>query len=191
MVFAGQRYNSFGLTDHAPYSSRWRRIFSKTNQTLSPIPRSKARAPNGIWAPLFAKAKDQLFFKCFILLLLELSLTKARLEMQSTLPAALIACVFMNGVQSASSDDVRSANIIAEENGVECLVIDREWVIHYLEFYWHIKTMLKISLLLSLLCIYIFIRTFDQTVGTFNELQKYLQGYVATLDRDDKKRHAR
>ncbi|KAG7214463.1 hypothetical protein INR49_026894 [Caranx melampygus] len=35
------------------------------------------------------------------------------------------------------------------------------------------------------------IRTFDQTVGTFNELQKYLQGYVATLDRDDKKRHAR
>ncbi|GLD61435.1 cGMP-dependent protein kinase 2 isoform X1 [Lates japonicus] len=57
------------------------------------------------------------------------------------------------------SDDVRSANIVAEENGVECLVIDRE--------------------------------TFDQTVGTFNELQKYLQGYVATLDRDDKKRHAR
>lgn len=34
-------------------------------------------------------------------------------------------------------------------------------------------------------------RTFDQTVGTFNELQTYLQGYVATLDRDDKKRHAR
>lgn len=24
------------------------------------------------------------------------------------------------------SDDVRSANIIAEENGVECLIIDRE-----------------------------------------------------------------
>lgn len=42
-----------------------------------------------------------------------------------------------------------------------------------------------------LLFIYISIRTFDQTVGTFNELQKYLQGYVATLDRDDKKRHAR
>lgn len=37
----------------------------------------------------------------------------------------------------------------------------------------------------------LFFRTFDQTVGTFNELQKYLQGYVATLDRDDKKRHAR
>uniref|UniRef100_A0AAX7UVS0 cGMP-dependent protein kinase n=1 Tax=Astatotilapia calliptera TaxID=8154 RepID=A0AAX7UVS0_ASTCA len=36
----------------------------------------------------------------------------------------------------------------------------------------------------------IFKQTFDQTVGTFNELQKYLQGYVATLDRDDKKRHA-
>ncbi|XP_018537849.1 cGMP-dependent protein kinase 2 isoform X1 [Lates calcarifer] len=63
------------------------------------------------------------------------------------------------GEKALISDDVRSANIVAEENGVECLVIDRE--------------------------------TFDQTVGTFNELQKYLQGYVATLDRDDKKRHAR
>ncbi|KAI3372103.1 hypothetical protein L3Q82_006956 [Scortum barcoo] len=63
------------------------------------------------------------------------------------------------GEKALISDDVRSANIIAEENGVECLVIDRE--------------------------------TFDQTVGTFNELQKYLHGYVATLDRDDKKRHAR
>ncbi|KAM7018806.1 LOW QUALITY PROTEIN: cGMP-dependent protein kinase 2 [Tautogolabrus adspersus] len=62
------------------------------------------------------------------------------------------------GEKALISDDVRSANIIAEENGVECLVIDRE---------------------------------IDQTVGTFNELQKYLQGYVATLDRDDKKRHAR
>ncbi|KAI4820743.1 hypothetical protein KUCAC02_028712, partial [Chaenocephalus aceratus] len=63
------------------------------------------------------------------------------------------------GEKALISDDVRSANIIADEDGVECLVIDRE--------------------------------TFDQTVGTFNELQKYLQGYVATLDRDDKKRHAR
>ncbi|XP_008295500.1 cGMP-dependent protein kinase 2 isoform X3 [Stegastes partitus] len=63
------------------------------------------------------------------------------------------------GEKALISDDVRSANIIADENGVECLVIDRE--------------------------------TFDQTVGTFNELQKYLQGYVATLDRDDKKRHAK
>ncbi|KAF1389596.1 hypothetical protein PFLUV_G00075080 [Perca fluviatilis] len=63
------------------------------------------------------------------------------------------------GEKALISDDVRSANIIAEEDGVECLVIDRE--------------------------------TFDQTVGTFNELQRYLQGYVATLDRDDKKRHAR
>uniref|UniRef100_A0A3P9M5P0 cGMP-dependent protein kinase n=1 Tax=Oryzias latipes TaxID=8090 RepID=A0A3P9M5P0_ORYLA len=34
-----------------------------------------------------------------------------------------------------------------------------------------------------------FSRTFDQTVGNFNELQKHLQGYVASLDRDDKKRH--
>ncbi|XP_035495852.1 cGMP-dependent protein kinase 2 [Scophthalmus maximus] len=63
------------------------------------------------------------------------------------------------GEKALISDDVRSANIVADENGVECLVIDRE--------------------------------TFDQTVGTFNELQTYLQGYVATLDRDDKKRHAR
>lgn len=39
--------------------------------------------------------------------------------------------------------------------------------------------------------LFFFYRTFDQTVGTFNELQTYLQGYVATLDRDDKKRHAR
>ncbi|CAL8344290.1 unnamed protein product [Lota lota] len=63
------------------------------------------------------------------------------------------------GEKALISDDVRSANVIAEDNGLECLVIDRE--------------------------------TFNQTVGTFNELQKYLQGYVATLDRDDKKRHAK
>ncbi|MEQ2179178.1 cGMP-dependent protein kinase 2, partial [Goodea atripinnis] len=36
-----------------------------------------------------------------------------------------------------------------------------------------------------------FDRTFDHTVGNFNELQKHLEGYVATLDRDDKKRHAK
>ncbi|KAG7481348.1 hypothetical protein MATL_G00065920 [Megalops atlanticus] len=63
------------------------------------------------------------------------------------------------GEKALISDDVRSANIIADENGVECLVIDRE--------------------------------TFSQTVGTFNELQKYLQGYVDSLNRDDKKRHAK
>nr|XP_057927791.1 cGMP-dependent protein kinase 2 isoform X3 [Doryrhamphus excisus] len=62
------------------------------------------------------------------------------------------------GEKALISDDVRSANIVADDDGVECLVVDRE--------------------------------TFDQTVGTFNELQSYLQGYVATLDRDDKKRHA-
>uniref|UniRef100_A0A8C8E446 cGMP-dependent protein kinase n=1 Tax=Oryzias sinensis TaxID=183150 RepID=A0A8C8E446_9TELE len=61
------------------------------------------------------------------------------------------------GEKALVSDDVRSANIIADDNGVECLVIDRE--------------------------------TFDQTVGNFNELQKHLQGYVASLDRGDKKRH--
>ncbi|XP_076126156.1 cGMP-dependent protein kinase 2 [Alosa pseudoharengus] len=63
------------------------------------------------------------------------------------------------GEKALISDDVRSANIIADEDGLECLVIDRE--------------------------------TFNQTVGTFSELQKYLQGYVEILDRDDKKRHAK
>ncbi|XP_051896580.1 cGMP-dependent protein kinase 2 [Pristis pectinata] len=63
------------------------------------------------------------------------------------------------GEKALVSDDVRSANIIADENGVECLVIDRE--------------------------------TFNQTVGTFDELQNYLQGYVAELARDDEKRHAK
>ncbi|KAL7982146.1 hypothetical protein Chor_001203 [Crotalus horridus] len=62
------------------------------------------------------------------------------------------------GEKALISDDVRSANIIADENDVECLVIDRE--------------------------------TFNQTVGTFEELQAYLVGYVATLARDDEKRHA-
>ncbi|XP_038615576.1 cGMP-dependent protein kinase 2 [Tachyglossus aculeatus] len=61
------------------------------------------------------------------------------------------------GEKALISDDVRSANIIAEENGVACLVIDRE--------------------------------TFNQTVGTLEELQKYLEGYVADLDRDDERRH--
>ncbi|KAA0717300.1 cGMP-dependent protein kinase 2 [Triplophysa tibetana] len=45
-----------------------------------------------------------------------------------------------------------------DEDGVECLVIDRE--------------------------------TFSQTVGTFDELKKYLQSYVDSLARDDKKRNA-
>ncbi|ETE63786.1 cGMP-dependent protein kinase 2, partial [Ophiophagus hannah] len=62
------------------------------------------------------------------------------------------------GEKALISDDVRSANIIADENDVECLVIDRE--------------------------------TFNQTVGTFEELQAYLVGYVANLARDDEKRHA-
>ncbi|XP_026885449.1 cGMP-dependent protein kinase 2 [Electrophorus electricus] len=63
------------------------------------------------------------------------------------------------GEKALISDDFRSANIIAEEDGVECLVIDRE--------------------------------TFTQTVGTFDELKKHLQGYVETLARDDKKRNAK
>ncbi|XP_077378759.1 cGMP-dependent protein kinase 2 isoform X2 [Festucalex cinctus] len=63
------------------------------------------------------------------------------------------------GEKALISDDVRSANIVADEDGVECLLMDRQ--------------------------------TFNQTVGTFNELQKYLQDYVATLDQDDMKRNAR
>lgn len=35
------------------------------------------------------------------------------------------------------------------------------------------------------------IRTFSQTVGTFDELKKYLQSYVDNLARDDKKRNAK
>lgn len=38
---------------------------------------------------------------------------------------------------------------------------------------------------------FILLRTFNQTVGTFDELQKYLEGYVANLNRDDEKRHAK
>ncbi|XP_077087425.1 cGMP-dependent protein kinase 2 isoform X2 [Siphateles boraxobius] len=63
------------------------------------------------------------------------------------------------GEKALISDDVRSANIIADEDGVECLVIDRE--------------------------------TFSQTVGTFDELKKYLQSYVENLAQDDKKRNAK
>ncbi|XP_048366088.1 cGMP-dependent protein kinase 2 isoform X2 [Sphaerodactylus townsendi] len=62
------------------------------------------------------------------------------------------------GEKALISDDVRSANIVADENDVECLVIDRE--------------------------------TFNQMVGTFEELQAYLTGYVANLARDDEKRQA-
>ncbi|XP_014459664.1 cGMP-dependent protein kinase 2 [Alligator mississippiensis] len=63
------------------------------------------------------------------------------------------------GEKALISDDVRSANIIADENDVECLVIDRE--------------------------------TFNQTVGTFEELQTYLAGYVANLTRADERRQAK
>ena len=33
--------------------------------------------------------------------------------------------------------------------------------------------------------------TFNQTVGTYEELQTYLEGYVANLARADEKRHAK
>ncbi|XP_009275305.1 PREDICTED: cGMP-dependent protein kinase 2 isoform X1 [Aptenodytes forsteri] len=62
------------------------------------------------------------------------------------------------GEKALISDDVRSANVIADEYDVECLVIDRE--------------------------------TFNQTVGTYEELQTYLEGYVANLAQADEKRHA-
>ncbi|XP_068259373.1 cGMP-dependent protein kinase 2 isoform X1 [Nyctibius grandis] len=63
------------------------------------------------------------------------------------------------GEKALISDDVRSANVIADEDNVECLVIDRE--------------------------------TFNQTVGTYEELQTYLEGYVANLAQADEKRHAK
>lgn len=63
------------------------------------------------------------------------------------------------GEKALISDDVRSANVIADEYDVECLVIDRD--------------------------------TFNQTVGTYEELQTYLEGYVANLARADEKRHAK
>ncbi|XP_009473045.1 PREDICTED: cGMP-dependent protein kinase 2 isoform X1 [Nipponia nippon] len=63
------------------------------------------------------------------------------------------------GEKALISDDVRSANVIADEYNVECLVIDRE--------------------------------TFNQTVGTYEELQTYLEGYVANLAWADEKRHAK
>ncbi|NXO43235.1 KGP2 kinase, partial [Locustella ochotensis] len=63
------------------------------------------------------------------------------------------------GEKALISDDVRSANVIADDYNVECLVIDRE--------------------------------TFNQTVGTYEELQTYLEGYVANLAQADEKRHAK
>ncbi|XP_069598924.1 cGMP-dependent protein kinase 2 [Ranitomeya imitator] len=63
------------------------------------------------------------------------------------------------GEKALISDDVRSANIIADDNEVECLAMDRE--------------------------------TFNQTVGTYEELQNYLEGYVANLTLDDQRRHAK
>ncbi|NXC33246.1 KGP2 kinase, partial [Campylorhamphus procurvoides] len=63
------------------------------------------------------------------------------------------------GEKALISDDVRSANVIADEYNVECLVIDRE--------------------------------TFNQTVGTYEELQTYLEGYVANLAQADEERHAK
>ncbi|XP_074759945.1 cGMP-dependent protein kinase 2 isoform X3 [Athene noctua] len=63
------------------------------------------------------------------------------------------------GEKALISDDVRSANVIADEHNVECLVVDRE--------------------------------TFNQTVGTYEELQTYLEGYVANLAQADEKRHAK
>ncbi|KAJ7407638.1 hypothetical protein WISP_125475 [Willisornis vidua] len=63
------------------------------------------------------------------------------------------------GEKALISDDVRSANVIADDYNVECLVIDRE--------------------------------TFNQTVGTYEELQTYLEGYVANLAQADEERHAK
>ncbi|NXU49657.1 KGP2 kinase, partial [Turnix velox] len=63
------------------------------------------------------------------------------------------------GEKALISDDVRSANVIADEYNMECLVINRE--------------------------------TFNQTVGTYEELQTYLEGYVADLAQADEERQAK
>ncbi|XP_018100594.1 protein kinase cGMP-dependent 2 L homeolog isoform X2 [Xenopus laevis] len=63
------------------------------------------------------------------------------------------------GEKALISDDVRSANILAYGERVECLVMDRE--------------------------------TFNKTVGTYEELMKCLEGYVANLTLDDERRHAK
>ncbi|KAM4636554.1 cGMP-dependent protein kinase 2-like [Discoglossus pictus] len=57
------------------------------------------------------------------------------------------------GEKALISEDVRSANIIAEEDDTQCLVIDRD--------------------------------TFNQMVGTYQELQSYLREYVFQLALND------
>ncbi|XP_075697786.1 cGMP-dependent protein kinase 2-like [Rhinoderma darwinii] len=64
------------------------------------------------------------------------------------------------GEKALISEDVRSANIIAEEDDTQCLVIDRD--------------------------------TFNQMVGTYQELQTYLREYVCQLAiSDHDRRNAR
>eukprot|EP00062_Callorhinchus_milii_P001560 gi/632936804/ref/XP_007896165.1/ PREDICTED: cGMP-dependent protein kinase 2-like [Callorhinchus milii] len=62
------------------------------------------------------------------------------------------------GEKALISEDVRSANIIADENDIHCLVIDRD--------------------------------TFNQMIGTYEELQTSLKKYVEQLSRSDEKRNA-
>uniref|UniRef100_A0AAY4EV73 cGMP-dependent protein kinase n=1 Tax=Denticeps clupeoides TaxID=299321 RepID=A0AAY4EV73_9TELE len=62
------------------------------------------------------------------------------------------------GEKALISEDVRSANIIANENDTQCLVVDRD--------------------------------NFNQMVGTYEELQAYLQEYVEQLSLCDKRRNA-
>ncbi|XP_058891262.1 cGMP-dependent protein kinase 2 [Acipenser ruthenus] len=61
------------------------------------------------------------------------------------------------GEKALISEDVRSANIIANENDTQCLVVDRD--------------------------------TFNQMVGTYEELQTYLKEYVEQLSRSDEERN--
>ncbi|XP_028325238.1 cGMP-dependent protein kinase 2 [Gouania willdenowi] len=62
------------------------------------------------------------------------------------------------GEKALISEDVRSANIICNENDTHCLVVDRD--------------------------------NFNETVGTFVELQDYLKQYVEELSRNDERRNA-
>ncbi|OWK60368.1 cGMP-dependent protein kinase 2 [Lonchura striata] len=91
------------------------------------------------------------------------------------------------GEKALISDDVRSANVIADEYNVECLVIDRDR-----DFYPDLlgQRFLRPVLVSEDQCKES-IQTFNQTVGTYEELQTYLEGYVANLAQADEKRHAK
>lgn len=56
---------------------------------------------------------------------------------------------------------------------------------------WILVSFFSRSMYGSLCCFFDDFSTFNQTVGTYEELQTYLEGYVANLARADEKRHAK